>query len=57
MSHLVTPAQIFEGEGRVLRDIRTHAALIETSGRVWGGCVYDTDAIVAQLTSVDASIR
>jgi dihydroxyacid dehydratase/phosphogluconate dehydratase len=32
-------------------DTRLWAALIQASGGVWGGCVYDTDAIVAQLTS------
>ena len=30
-------------------DTRLWAALIQASGGVWGGCVYDTDAIVAQL--------
>jgi dihydroxyacid dehydratase/phosphogluconate dehydratase len=30
-------------------DTRLWAALVEASGGVWGGCVYDTDAIVAQL--------
>lgn len=30
-------------------DSRLWAALIQASGGVWGGCVYDTDAIVAQL--------
>ena len=32
-------------------DTRLWAALIQASGGVWGGCVYDTDRIVAQLTS------
>jgi putative YjhG/YagF family dehydratase len=32
-------------------DTRLWAALIQASGGVWGGCVYDTDAIVARLTS------
>jgi hypothetical protein len=31
-------------------DTRLWAALIQASGGVWGGCVYDADAIVAQLT-------
>ena len=31
-------------------DTRLWAALIQASGGVWGGCVYDTDRIVAQLT-------
>jgi putative YjhG/YagF family dehydratase len=30
-------------------DTRLWAALIHASGGVWGGCVYDTDAIIAQL--------
>jgi dihydroxyacid dehydratase/phosphogluconate dehydratase len=30
-------------------DTRLWAALTNASGGVWGGCVYDTDSIVAQL--------
>jgi len=30
-------------------DTRLWAALVETSGGVWGGCVYDTGKIVAAL--------
>jgi putative YjhG/YagF family dehydratase len=30
-------------------DTRLWAALVEASGGVWGGCVYDTDKIVASL--------
>ena len=30
-------------------DTRLWAALVQASGGVWGGCVYDADAIVAQL--------
>jgi hypothetical protein len=30
-------------------DTRLWAALVEASGGVWGGCVYDTDRIVAAL--------
>ena len=30
-------------------DTRLWAALVEASGGVWGGCVYDTDRIVARL--------
>ena len=30
-------------------DTRLWAALIHASGGVWGGCVYDADAIIAQL--------
>jgi putative YjhG/YagF family dehydratase len=32
-------------------DTRLWAALIQASGGVWGGCVYDTDAITAALTN------
>jgi len=32
-------------------DTKLWAALIQASGGVWGGCVYDVDAIVAQLAS------
>ncbi len=31
-------------------DTRLWAALIQASGGVWGGCVYDADAIITQLT-------
>jgi len=31
------------------QDTRLWAALVEASGGVWGGCVYDTDKIVAAL--------
>jgi xylonate dehydratase len=31
-------------------DTKLWAALVQASGGVWGGCVYDVDAIVAQLT-------
>jgi dihydroxyacid dehydratase/phosphogluconate dehydratase len=30
-------------------DTRLWAALVEASGGVWGGCVYDTDSILKQL--------
>jgi dihydroxyacid dehydratase/phosphogluconate dehydratase len=30
-------------------DTRLWAALVQASGGVWGGCVYDTDAIVSKL--------
>jgi xylonate dehydratase len=32
-------------------DTRLWAALVQASGGVWGGCVYDADAIIAQLTT------
>ena len=31
------------------QDTRLWAALVQASGGVWGGCVYDVDAILAQL--------
>ena len=31
-------------------DTRLWAALVQASGGVWGGCVYDVDKIIAQLT-------
>jgi xylonate dehydratase len=37
-------------------DTRLWAALIGASGGVWGGCVYDTDAIVAQLSPDNALV-
>ena len=30
-------------------DTRLWAALVQTSGGVWGGCVYDVDKIIARL--------
>ncbi|MGC9197902.1 MAG: YjhG/YagF family D-xylonate dehydratase [Acidobacteriaceae bacterium] len=35
-------------------DTRLWAALVHASGGVWGGCVYDADAIIAQLTQTSA---
>jgi putative YjhG/YagF family dehydratase len=35
-------------------DTRLWAALVSASGGVWGGCVYDADAIVARLNRGDA---
>jgi putative YjhG/YagF family dehydratase len=32
-------------------DTRLWAALVQASGGVWGGCVYDADAIIGQLAS------
>ncbi len=32
-------------------DTRLWAALVQASGGVWGGCVYDVDAIVSRLQS------
>src|SRR6185437_7962470 len=32
-------------------DTRLWAALVQASGGVWGGCVYDTDRILARLAS------
>jgi putative YjhG/YagF family dehydratase len=36
-------------------DTRLWAALVQASGGVWGGCVYDADAIVAKLASATVS--
>jgi len=33
-------------------DTRLWAALVQASGGVWGGCVYDADSITAQLAAV-----
>jgi hypothetical protein len=32
-------------------DTRLWAALVQASGGVWGGCVYDADAIIARLAA------
>ncbi len=37
-------------------DTRLWAALVGASGGVWGGCVYDTNAIVAQLSPDNAFV-
>jgi xylonate dehydratase len=37
-------------------DTRLWAALVQASGGVWGGCVHDTDAILAQLAKGAASL-
>jgi hypothetical protein len=37
-------------------DTRLWAALVGASGGVWGGCVYDTNAIVAQLIPDNAFV-
>ena len=37
-------------------DTRLWAALVGASGGVWGGCVYDTNAIVAQLVPNNAIV-
>jgi hypothetical protein len=34
-------------------DTRLWAALQQASGGIWGGCVYDTDAIIARLQKGD----
>ena len=34
-------------------DTRLWAALVQASGGVWGGCVYDADSIIARLRSGD----
>jgi xylonate dehydratase len=37
-------------------DTRLWAALVQASGGVWGGCVYDTDRIVARLEAADRNV-
>jgi xylonate dehydratase len=37
-------------------DTRLWAALVQASGGVWGGCVYDADAIVAQLKTNSGTV-
>ncbi|MBT9330795.1 YjhG/YagF family D-xylonate dehydratase [Paracidobacterium acidisoli] len=39
---------------RLPDDTRLWAALIQASGGVWGGCVYDTERIVARLAAANA---
>jgi len=34
-------------------DTRLWAALVEASGGIWGGCIYDVDAIVSRLSAQD----
>jgi dihydroxyacid dehydratase/phosphogluconate dehydratase len=36
-------------------DTRLWAALVQASGGVWGGCVYDVDAIVSRLQPASSS--
>jgi dihydroxyacid dehydratase/phosphogluconate dehydratase len=36
-------------------DTRIWAALVQASGGVWGGCVYDPDRIVAALRAGEAT--
>jgi xylonate dehydratase len=38
-------------------DTRLWAALQHASGGIWGGCVYDPDAVVAALTDAERGIR
>jgi hypothetical protein len=37
-------------------DTRLWSALITASGGLWGGCVYDTDAIVDRLQRVKTKV-
>jgi putative YjhG/YagF family dehydratase len=45
-----SPRQDLAPHPALPEDTRLWAALVQASGGVWGGCVYDTEAIVAQLT-------
>jgi hypothetical protein len=38
-------------------DTRLWAALVQASGGIWGGCVYDVDAITAQLNKGHEAIE
>jgi putative YjhG/YagF family dehydratase len=38
-------------------DTRLWAAMVEASGGIWGGCVYDVDAITARLASAEAQAK
>jgi putative YjhG/YagF family dehydratase len=38
-------------------DTRLWAAMVEASGGIWGGCVYDVDAITARLASAEAEAK
>jgi dihydroxyacid dehydratase/phosphogluconate dehydratase len=46
--------QDLEPDPRLPDDTRLWAALIQASGGVWAGCVYDTEAIVNRLKSLPA---
>jgi len=45
------PAKGLSPDPRLPDDTRLWAAMITASGGLWGGCVYDVDAIVSRLTS------
>jgi putative YjhG/YagF family dehydratase len=45
-----TPREDLAPHPSLPEDTRLWAALVQASGGVWGGCIYDTDAIVRQLT-------
>ncbi|HEX4311293.1 MAG TPA: YjhG/YagF family D-xylonate dehydratase [Acidobacteriaceae bacterium] len=38
-------------------DTRLWAAMVEASGGIWGGCIYDVDAIAARLASAGAEAK
>jgi len=44
-----TPREDLAPHPDLPEDTRLWAALVHVSGGVWGGCVYDTEAIVSQL--------
>jgi dihydroxyacid dehydratase/phosphogluconate dehydratase len=49
-----TPREDLRPHPALPDDTRIWAALVQASGGVWGGCVYDPDRIVAALQSVPA---
>ncbi len=48
-----TPREDLRPHPALPDDTRLWAALVQSSGGVWGGCVYDTDRIVAALRAAD----
>jgi hypothetical protein len=49
-----TPREDLAPHPRLPADTRLWAALVQASGGVWGGCVYDTEMILARLAATDA---
>jgi len=47
--HIRAPRPDLKPDPNLPDDTRLWAALIQASGGVWGGCVYDTDAIINRL--------
>jgi dihydroxyacid dehydratase/phosphogluconate dehydratase len=45
-----TPRPDLAAHPELPEDTRLWAALVQASGGIWAGCIYDTDAIVARLS-------